>query len=273
MPEGRLTPEEILRDYPRLGPDDRFTFRCDPGVDCFTHCCANVSIVLAPYDVLRLKRALGLDSTEFLERYTISPFAPDQKIPAVLLKMDPETRRCPLVGEAGCRVYAHRPWACRMYPLGSAEPRNPTPTERGFHFLLREPLCHGHDQGGAWTVREWTQSQGVEEYDAMGALYRDLMLHEFWDQQEPLSPQKMEMYFMACYDLDRFRRFVFETRFLELFEVDEARVEAIRTDDEALLEFAMQWLRFSLLGERSMRLKPSVIAARRRAAQEAAARP
>ena len=272
MPEGRLTPEEILRDYPRLGPDDKFTFRCDPGVDCFTDCCANVSIVLAPYDVLRLKRALGLDSTEFLERYTISPFAPHQKIPAVLLKMDPETKRCPLAGEAGCRVYAHRPWACRMYPLGSAEPRNPTPTERGFHFLLREPLCHGHDQGRTWTVREWTQSQGVEEYDATGALYRDLMLHEFWDQEEPLTPQKMEMYFMACYDLDRFRRFVFETRFLELFEVDEARVEAIRTDDEALLDFAMQWLRFSLLGERSMKVKPSVLEARRRAAQESATR-
>ena len=36
------------------------------------------------------------------------------------------------------------------------------------------------------------------------------------------------MFYMACYDLDRFRRFVFETRFLQLFEVDEARVEALR---------------------------------------------
>jgi hypothetical protein len=270
MPETALTEEKILREYPRLGPDDRFTFRCDPGVDCFTACCANVSIVLAPYDVLRLKRALRLDSSEFLERFTISPFTKDQKVPAVLLKMDPETKRCPFVTERGCGVYAHRPWACRMYPLGSAEPRNPTPTERGFHFLLREPLCHGHDQGPTRTVREWILEQGLEEYEALGGPFRDLMLHEFWDRAEPLEPRKMEMYFMACYDLDRFRRFVFETRFLELFEVDEARVEALRSDDEALLEFAAQWLRFSLFGERSMKLKRSVIEARRRAAQEAA---
>ena len=273
MPEGRLTAEDILRHCPRLGPEDGFTFRCEPGVDCFTTCCANVSIVLTPYDVLRLKRALGLDSSEFLERYTVSPFTPEQKIPAVLLEMDPETKRCPFVAEAGCRIYAHRPWACRMYPLGSAEPRNPTPTERGFHFLLREPLCHGHDQGRAWTVREWIIQQGIEEYDAMGAPFRDLMLHEFWDQSEPLTPQKMEMYFMACYDLDRFRRFVFDTRFLELFDVDEARVEAFRTDDEALLEFALQWLRFCLFNEKTMKMKPSAVQARQRAAQEATARP
>ena len=40
------------------------------------------------------------------------------------------------------------------------------------------------------------------------------------------------MFYMACYDLDRFRRFVFETRFLKLFDVDEARVEALRSDDQ-----------------------------------------
>ena len=65
------------------------------------------------------------------------------------------------------------------------------------------------------------------------------------------------MFYMACYDLDRFRRFVFETRFLELFEVDEARVEAMRSDDQELLDFAIQWLRFRLF---------------RRAIHEAAAR-
>ncbi len=60
---------------------------------------------------------------------------------------------------------------------------------------------------------------------------------------------------MACYDLDRFRRFIFESRFLELFEVDEARVEALRRDDEELLEFALQWLRFSLFQEKTMKIR------------------
>ncbi len=253
-----LTQESILRDAPRLTLDDRFTFGCSRSLDCFTRCCANVSIVLTPYDVLRLKRSLGIDSSEFLDTYTLSPFTKEQKVPAVLLRMDPETKRCPFVTDGGCGVYADRPWACRMYPLGVAEPKNPSPSERGFHFLIREDLCHGHDQGPTLTVRQWLADQGIEEYEMMGASFRDLMLHDFWDKDEELKPEKMDMYYMACFDLDRFRRFVFETRFLTLFEVDEARVEAIRSDDEELLEFAMQWLRFSLCGDRTMRMRKNV---------------
>jgi hypothetical protein len=100
----------------------------------------------------------------------------------------------------------------------------------------------------------------------MGSSFRDLMLHDFWDKGEDLSPQKMDMYYMACFDLDRFRRFIFETRFLTLFRVDEDRVEALRTDDEELLEFATQWLRFSLFGEKTMKVTPG-------AAQAQQARP
>jgi uncharacterized protein len=257
--------EQILSDYPRMSLDDQFTFQCHQGLKCFTRCCRDVSIVLTPYDVLRLKNALGIDSSAFLQKYTISPFATDQKIPAVLLKMDAETKACGLVGAEGCTVYRNRPWACRMYPLGVAEPRCATPTDHGFHFLLWEDLCQGHDQDRTLTVRQWLEQQGIAEYDMMGASFKALMLHEFWDKSDGLTPQQMEMYYMACFDLDRFRRFVFDSRFLQMFEVDEARVEAMRTNDEELLDFAMQWLQFSLFNEKSMKVKPGVMEARRQA--------
>ncbi len=268
MAVSELTQEAILRDCARLGPDDRIVFECGRRLDCFTRCCADVAIVLAPYDVLRLKRALGIDSSEFLSRYTISPFTEDQKIPTVLLKMDSERRTCPFVGPEGCGVYAHRPWACRMYPLGVAEPRHATPTDHAFHFLVREDLCHGHGEGPGCTVREWITGQGVEPYDAGNASFKALMLDEAWDKAPSLTPEQMDMYHMACYDLDRFRRFVFETRLLDVIEVDEARVEAMRTDDEELLEFAILWLRFSLFRQRTMKIKPSVAAAMRQRAAE-----
>lgn len=257
MADRELTQEAILRDCARLGPDDRFNFECGKHLDCFTRCCADVAIVLAPYDVLRMKRALGMDSSEFLRRYTISPFTKDQKIPTVLLKMDPQGGACPFVSAAGCQVYASRPWACRMYPLGVAEPRNASPADHAFHFLVQEELCHGHGQGSGRAVREWIDCQGLEEYDAANASFKALMLDEGWDQGPALMPQQMDMYYTACYDLDRFRRFVFETRFLELFHVDESRVEAMRTDDEELLEFGIQWLRFSLLRQRTMKMRRS----------------
>jgi Fe-S-cluster containining protein len=266
MPDLPLTADRVVRDLPRLGRDDTFTFRCGPDLDCFTQCCQDVSIVLTPYDVLRLTRALGLESGEFLERHTISPFTPEQKIPVALLRMDPETKRCPFVSADGCGVYRDRPWACRIYPLGLAEPKRPSAAQQPFHFLVREDFCHGHGCGAPRTVRQWTEDQGLEAYDMMGRSFTDLMLHDFWDKDEALAPDKISMYYTACYDLDGFRRFVFETRFLELFEIDEARVEALRTDDQELLDFAMQWLRFSLFGERTMRIKDSVARERRQAA-------
>jgi Fe-S-cluster containining protein len=265
MSEDHAAAEAIIRSHPRMSLDDTFVFRCDRSLGCFTHCCRDVSIVLTPYDVLRLTRALGMESSDFLEKYTICPFTKEQKVPVVLLKMDAETKTCPFVTREGCRMYPDRPWACRMYPLGLAEPDKQTPSDRAFHFLLREDLCAGHGSGTTLTVREWIVDQKIEEHEMMAAPFKELMLHPFWNGETALSPEQIQMYYMACYDIDRFRRFVFESRFLQLFEVDESRAEAMRTDDAELLDFAMQWLRFSLFHERTMKIKPSIIEAQRQA--------
>ncbi len=258
MPDDDISCKSILQDFPRLGPDDRLEFQCGRHLDCFTQCCHDVSIVLTPYDVLRMKNALQMDSSEFLRKHTIVAYTREQKLPIVILKMDAESKNCNFVTPNGCSLYAHRPWACRMYPLGMAEPQHPSPDDHKFYFVLREALCHGHQPGNGKTIREWVESQGIEVYEMMGASFRQLMLNEFWEKGEPLAPEKVEMYLMACYDLDRFRRFVFDTRFLQLFDIEETRIEAMASDDVELLDFAMQWLRYCLFNEKSMRLKKSV---------------
>jgi hypothetical protein len=63
------------------------------------------------------------------------------------------------------------------------------------------------------------------------------------------------MFFMACYSLDRFREFVFGTRFLSLFVVSEERQEEMRRSDEALLRFAYTWLAYSLFGDPVLELR------------------
>ena len=95
------------------------------------------------------------------------------------------------------------------------------------------------------------------------------MLNDFWNRETLLTPQQAEMFYMACYDLDRFRRFVFESRFLQLFDIDEVRVESLRSDDEDLLEFALLWLRFSLFGEKTMKIRTEVVEGRRQAGGQA----
>jgi hypothetical protein len=71
----------------------------------------------------------------------------------------------------------------------------------------------------------------------------------------------MHMLFTACYDLDKFREFVFESTLLQRFEVDDDFAEEMRYSDEALLRFAFLWVRFSLFGEQTMKVKPGVMEA------------
>lgn len=263
-----VSPEAIINEYDRMTMDDEFTFGCDTGLDCFTHCCADVSIVLTPYDVLRMKSALNISSGEFLEKYTILGVTGEKQIPILLLKMDPETKKCLLLSDKGCGIYGNRPWACRMYPLGKAEPQKPNPENRAFYFLLKEDLCHGHGTGRKLTVREWIDDQGIEAYDMMGESFKELMLHDGWSDGEALSDKKRDMYLMACFDIDCFRRFVFDSNFLNYFLVDEYRVEVMRTNDEEMLNFAMQWLRFSLFGDKTMKVNPAVAEARAKKAAD-----
>jgi Fe-S-cluster containining protein len=254
--------EKILKDYERMGLDDTFEFCCEPGVPCFNKCCGDVNIFLTPYDVLRMKNALGLESDEFLDRYTMLPIQRDMKYPVVMFKMDESQpdKPCQLVGTDGCTIYEDRPWPCRMYPLGMASPKEGG-DEQEFYFLMKEDVCAGFDQPQKrrWTVREWRDDQGMEKYDEFGRLFKELTLHDWFQKNKALAPEKMNMFHMACYDLDTFRRFVFESSFLKRFEVAAEDLQRIRGDEEELLRFAFRWVKFACFGEDTLQIRPEAL--------------
>ena len=113
----RPTPElpDILKGRRQLAEGETFRFACHPGVPCFNRCCHDVNIILTPFDVLQLARTLGMNTQDFLETHTLNPVTKDLHLPVVMLKMkdDPELP-CPFLGDGGCSVYDHRPWACRI---------------------------------------------------------------------------------------------------------------------------------------------------------------
>jgi Fe-S-cluster containining protein len=253
--------EEILSDAKRLTLDDSFSFRCHQQLACFNKCCADVNIVLTPYDILRLKHRLGMTSTELIAKHTVRPFTKDQTLPVVLLKLRDELpdKPCAFVTAEGCGVYQDRPWPCRMYPVGVASARTEAePNAPEFYFLMQEEPCDGFAEGRSWTIRQWKEDQGVQPYDAMGDLFKEITLHPHFRRGGSLNPQQMEMFFMATYDLDRFRAFVFESSFLEKYEVEPETVEKMRADDEELLRFGFRWLRACLFSEPTVRLKATV---------------
>jgi len=253
--------EDIIADYPRLGPDDTFEFSCHPGVSCYNQCCGDVNVFLTPYDVLRMKKRLGISSSEFLDKYTLLPIHEEMKAPVVLLRMnDDETKSCQFLGEQGCSIYSDRPWPCRMYPLGLAAQKDTEDGWRGdrFYFLMKEEKCKGWDEQHQCTVRQWIDDQGIDEYDQWGEHFKEVTLHKFFEDGGTLSPERMHMLFTACYDLDKFREFVFESTLLQRFDVHEEFVDEMRYSDEALLRFAFLWLRFSVFGEPTVKVKAEV---------------
>jgi len=210
--------------------------------------------------VLRIRKHLNISSEEFLEKYTIQPFTKEQKLPVVLLKLlDDDKKHCSFVREEGCSIYEDRPWSCRMYPIGlaSQKTRQEDPGNE-FYFFQEDDFCEGRSSDQKWTIDEWMQNQGVEPYEQSSSLFRAIVLHPAFDKGIDLSPQKMEMFHMVFYNLDKFREFVLNSTFLKRFEISKQTIEAIKDNDIKLMEFGVDWLKFCLFGENTIKIKGEV---------------
>lgn len=230
--------------------DSNFTFICEKDIACFTKCCRNASIMLTPYDIIRIKKGLGLTSDEFLFLYTTPGLIAGTELPVPILKIDEKTGACPFLVETGCSIYDFRPLTCRYYPLGAGifHNRDAASDER-FFAMIKESHCLGHSLGREWVVKEWLENQGINQYEEANAGWIDLIL-----RRKSLGPfvnipeKTLQMFFMACYNIDSFRRFVFESRFLDIYIVSDDVKADIAEDDMAALRFGVEWLGTTLLG-------------------------
>ncbi len=251
--------DNILNERERLSPGSKFKYSCHKEIACFGKCCGNVNIFLTPYDVLRMKNALAVSSEEFLGKYTLSLILQDQQIPVALLKMgDDEDKKCPFVTVEGCMIYQDRPWACRMYPLGLASSRTETEVEEFCFMADDESVCLGFTEDKEWTVKEWLSDQGVDIYNQKSQDYMQFTLNKSFQEGKQLAPAKVQMFYQTCYNLDKFRTNLFESSFFERFDIEEATIERLKTDDEALMDFGLKWLRFSLFAENTLKVKDEV---------------
>ena len=178
---------------------------------------------------------------------------------------DSEENTCQFLSDKGCTVYEDRPWSCRMYPLGFASQKSPlNPDGEEFYYKMEEDKCKGHGLGTEISVGEYLETQQVADYNEMNDLFKDLTLHPFFSTEQVLAPQQAQMFYMACYNLDMFRRFIFSSRFFDVMIVPEGTKGEVEKDETALLRFAMLWLRYSLFGEGPVRVKSDVVEAKRK---------
>jgi len=205
-----------------------------------------------------MRKMVWLSSGEFLKRYTVALLG-DEGLPLVVLKMmEDENKSCPFVAEDGCSIYQDRPWSCRMYPVFPASSKEE-------EFLIEEkPSCLGFSAKGSsasggederqWTAGEWKKAQGIGIYDKMNEAYREITFHDYF-QNNKLDSGKAKLLYRACYDLGEFKRFLFGTRFFDIYDVEKEVIEKIKEDEEELLNFGYRWVRFTLFNEEIFKLK------------------
>ncbi len=252
----------------RLGLEDQFRFACHRALSCWNACCHGADVTLTPGDILRMSTRLNLRPAEFLAHYTVPALHDASGMPIVKLKMGGEdgTGPCPLMVSDGCSVYGDRPVTCRYYPLGSASTKfKGSEQKQNFQFLVCEPHCRGHEESTSQTVSEFCRNQAVEAYDRVNRGWVDILMKSTsWRTiggpmgKEP-SSQTRQMFFMVSTDVDRFRRFILESRFLEIYEVSDATIDQIKTDDEQLLQFGFDWLKNVLFNEPTIAMRPAVL--------------
>ena len=73
---------------------------------------------------------------------------------------------------------------------------------------------------------------------------------------------------MASTDLDHFRKFIFESSFLDTYEMDQDTLDKIKIDDVELMFFSFKYLGNTLFGAEGLEIKKGKIMAKVQEIQE-----
>jgi len=232
-------------------------FSCHKGIGCWNACCSNIDISLTPYDVLRMKKRLGVSSTEFLKDYTVPYEMEKDGIAGIKFRPVENGTAGRFMKPEGCDIYRDRPTACRYYPVALLSMRKQDEyVDRDSYAIVKEDHCKGHDEKRSLTIADYRKEQGLEEYDELARGWRQLVLKKKSSGPAIGKPslRSRQLFFMACYDVDRFREFVFSSSFTNLFELKQEEKDAFATDDIALMQFAFRFLRQVMFGEETISL-------------------
>ncbi|MCS7150582.1 MAG: YkgJ family cysteine cluster protein [Caldimicrobium sp.] len=237
----------IVFDSKDLTLEDELRFACYKGIVCFNRCCYDVQLVLSPYDFLRLKRALGTTTEEFLERYGEFYIGEVTQLPVISVNMSPYDYSCPFLDEAeGCRVYLHRPSACRTYPLARYFVENEKREKMELYKIIRETHCKGHYEDRPIKVIDFIKEQGLELYHYFNDLWGEIVLKRQRFSHVPLTGDILDMIYILSFDLESLREMI---RSQELSHF--SKEDHLKTDEE-LLEKGLKLIRDEILSEENL---------------------
>jgi Fe-S-cluster containining protein len=201
-----------------------------------------------------------MSSDQFLDTYADLVLPESNHFPDVLLRMaENDQRTCPFLNQSGCTVYSDRPDTCRTFPLEQGVMFHGQKGKATDVYFFKPPdFCLGQHEPHEWTTQSWAEDQGAVIYHGMTARWAEvkrLFQSNPWGAEGPYGP-KAKMAFMATYNLDKFRDFVFNSTFLKRYKVKKALAKKIETEDVELMKFGLGWVKFFVWGIKVPYLRP-----------------
>ncbi len=214
-----------------LGPDSRFKFSCDADGKCCTNR-RNEPVILSSYDVLRLRKRMGMKSRDFIKEYTYMTFGGDSQLPMALLKTkeDDKLQRCVFLKKGLCGVHEDKPLRCRLYPLGRVLPED----GKSYFFLQNVPSYCQVGRGREWALEEYLKESEIEPFvDWSDRLLLPLLEMDF-EKYKALPLTDKVLLASYLYDFDTYVDDAIEKGFVTGPKTDEM---CMRFVEEATIHF------------------------------------
>jgi radical SAM protein with 4Fe4S-binding SPASM domain len=229
-----------------VNADSKFNFLCCTDQKCSKKCCSNLNILLPPYDVLRIRKRLGLSFSEFLYAYGKVKILDGIGLPVITLRMIEDNElSCPFFNSSGCSIHSDRPSICRYYPLIPKQQLEVINSEQDF-LLTKWHNCRGFGKAKEWTVREWRNKNEISLYDSFNNKWREIIkrFESKISAKKITNPSKekfKKLFFLASYDLDKFRAYAYNQIMPKAKDTNESFLHMIK-DDLQLIQFSFEWL-------------------------------
>ncbi len=102
----------------------------------------------------------------------------------------------------------------------------------------------------------WPVLQDVAEMLTCMFIHMILFARNPWGDKGINSPA-LKMAFLACFNVDKLKDFIFESSFLSRFDVPEERKEKIMESDVELMKFGFDWVKCFLTSKGPLNPKNS----------------
>jgi hypothetical protein len=134
-----------------------------------------------------------------------------------------------------------------MFPLD----RDKNPGMEDVYYLIQKTGCKGWEKEQEWNIRDWVYQQEIDRFEETAWRFKNIIYREAVAAKARENPKVVDMIYMATYNLDKFRRFIFESRFNEVFKLPPERMDKIKSDAPELLTVGLEWIHFGILAERT----------------------